>query len=236
MLKIKVEEEGIKQIRGFLGAADEAKMDLDLPGYAITVFGAFTMTNFQKRGMEFGRKWQPISEYTKEVREMRGQNPLAPPLRPGGTNWLYNTSAVALANWPRQSAGRSFVDSGHYPGKPSDGPTAMLVTSTPMHATIKMAGAKVAHMFDDISKTNVGLMQYKRSAFGARGGGDANRYGRGYVPARPFWGVNRRMTGVMADAVVSALFVNWADRTQKAGLGRPTYSTESVASLRARAL
>jgi hypothetical protein len=234
VFRFTIDEQDLQKIRAFANGYRAAQTDLEIPSAMIRMYGAFAAKNFVQRGQVFGKKWQAVSAYTQQVRVERGQIGTAPPLMAGGKQWLYNTAGVALHNWPRESPGRSFHDSTRYQGKPSDGPTDMFVTAGPTGAVIRMVGAKAAHMMGDSSGAFPGFMQYKTGNRRARG--DANRYGAGYLPPRPYWGMNQEVANLIADAASSAFIRNWADRAEKFGSGRVLYATESIASLRWRAL
>jgi hypothetical protein len=235
VFKITIEGDGLKTINSFIDGALAAQYDLEMPAVMIRVFGMFTQSNFNKSGQEFGSKWQKVSKYTQEIRRQRGKNPVAPPLMPnwGPTGWLYLSSAKELSEWPLQNTSRQFVDAGKYHGKPSDGPTVVVITSSPGHAVIKMQGAKAAHMTGDTSGAHIGFAQYRSGGYGSFNPG---RYGGGFLPARPFWGLNQRMMDVMGDGVIDAYVRNWSHYAEKMGAGMVYFSANTIASLRWRAL
>jgi hypothetical protein len=215
VFKITVDKTDLAKFNAFVDGARAATNDRDAISGMIKVYGLYTDKNFLSRGTAFGHKWQPISNYTRKVREQRGQNPLMPPLQ--GSGWLKRVTGYELSRWNPGRSSATFTDAPVDPD--SDGRTTMTVSVDPRRATLHMSGPKASHMTGDTSGVDIGLSR-------------PGRYGAGYMPPRPFWGMNQSVVDTMSQAAVAGFFRAWSDHAEKAGSGRVNYSVPGMASLR----
>jgi len=222
VFRFTVDQGDLNRIEAFINGALMAESDPDPVVTMLKVYGMYTTRQFQTRGLEFGSKWQSISEYTRKVRQQRGQNALAPPL--SGTGWLAKTVGRRIEEWPVTLMSRPFTDYGMTTDPPSDGPTTLTVNILPHQAVMHMSGPKAAHMTGDTSRTF--------AAIDMLGGYAGGRYGYGYLPPRPFWGFSAGMAEALPEAAAAGFIRAWADLAQKHGSGRVNYSTPSMAYMR----
>jgi hypothetical protein len=211
VFRFTVDKDDLLNLGKWVRSIEPASRETDVGVALVRALGEHTTVNFSDRGKWFGKKWQNISKYTEVIREERGIPVLNPPLH--GKGWLRLATGEHLSHMPWNNAQWSSHDRTRYRASPSDGDTSVFVNVSGSHAVVKIIGAKAAHMTGDISKTFVGFGQYKKAAYGKRGGTDANRYGYGYLPPRPFWGVHQKLLEDASTKAVNRIFINWYNQS-----------------------
>jgi hypothetical protein len=175
--------EASKFVRGLTGAVNDPVVMIG----GIRVYGQIAHSNYVQRGMVFSkRRWQGISNFTKKVREERGYSPVKP-------------TSVRLANWPAFSPSISTTDSA-YKGRQNDGHSTMIGRVMPRSAILQVTGPKAEHASES------GIFQ---PLSGMTGEGRAGRFGAGYMPPRPFWGVTELMGRSLSQAMTGYLYMSW---------------------------
>lgn len=228
MFRFKVDESDLSKIDLFVSGALLARDDIDPLVTMLRVYGMFTNRQFASRGQEFGSRWQSISEYTRKVRQQRGLNALAPPLH--GTGALKEMVGDRIEKWPLLQTSRTFTDmhKSMRTDPTSDGPTTLTVSITPGNATMHLVGPKASHMTGDSSGSFIGFSQYRKGGYS---GFNPGRYGMGYMPPRPFWGMNAALGEALEEAAVAGFIRGWYNAAGAAG-GTTRYSTPNMAYLR----
>jgi len=179
--------------------------DKDLVVPAVKVFGANMKQNFDSQGAMSGRKWQALSQQTRNLRQARGYNPDSPILIQ--SKQLYTATAMTIKNWKYgQRNGRSS-------GTDISMIASISATDNQIIFSAKASGAKVEnqHGGSMLSPEQTMLQEY----FGSFSG--TGRFGAGYLPQRRFWFVDNSIGMQMMTSVNSVMMNDWknADRGAK---------------------
>lgn len=217
MFRFSIDDEALARMVKWVSSIYDAANETDIMVGAVRAVGNHNYIQFHTRGAYFGKKWQNISRSTEAIRELRGQGPYNPPLQPLGNNgWLFPSVTGHLAGMPWNNKVWNTADK-PYRGVPNDGPSNLSVVVMSRSAVIKLSGPKAAHMVGDRSKTPIGYGGFATAGLRRRERASANRYGRGYLPPRPFWGLRTEVLEDATTLMVNRLYISWAnnDSTHK---------------------
>lgn len=186
LVSVSIQSTDILRLISWVGQLDEVLAGREKWTRTVRTLGLYIDEAFASEGASLtGRRWQGLSQMTREKRRGMGLNPDHPILQQRGS--LRKTAAGNLTGWIHGSAG--FTKRGVGVGMVAS------LTGSQFEATI--SGPKVENNFG-----SMGRPAEK---------GDP-RVGAGFLPARPFFYIDTRMNPIMANQMAESIMSQWQSK------------------------